>query len=121
MFSHKPLDFNKYAQYNQEKAKQEHDNLSDDKTVCIRTTKEYTLEPEIVKTGNNYEILKETYGEKFGWSEFTEEELQNAWRNAKALDMLVICKDIENGELSNLEMPNHVKEVLDFLSRANKG
>ena len=106
---------------NQEKAKQEHDNLSDDKTVCIRTTKEYTLEPEIVKTGNNYEILKETYGEKFGWSEFTEEELQNAWRNAKALDMLVICKDIENGELSNLEMPNHVKEVLDFLSRANKG
>lgn len=103
---------------NQENAKREHDALSDEKMVCIRTTKEYTLEPEIVKTGNNYNLLKNKYGDKFGWKNLDEEQLQDAWRNAKALDMLTICKDIENGELVELEMPEHVKEVLDFLNNS---
>lgn len=103
---------------NQENAKKEHAALSDEKMVCIRTTEEYTLEPEIVKTGNNYKLLKNKYGEKLGWKNFNEEQLQEAWRNAKAHDMLIICKDIENGELAELEMPGHVKEVLDFLNNS---
>jgi len=103
---------------NQENAKREHDALSDEKMVCIRTTKEYTLESEIVKTGNNYNLLKNKYGDKFGWKNLDEEQLQDAWRNAKALDMLTICKDIENGKLVELEMPEHVKEVLDFLNNS---
>lgn len=46
----------------QEKAKKKHDVYDDGKRIRIRTTYEYTLEPEIVKTGNNYEILKQRYG-----------------------------------------------------------
>ena len=42
-------------------------------------------------------------------------EMQEAWKNAKASDMLTICKDIERGELLDLQMPKHIKEVLDFM------
>jgi hypothetical protein len=80
------------------------------------TTCEYTLEPEIVKTGNNYEILKRRYGELFGWKNYNVEDMQAAWRDAKASDMLIICKDILNGELLELQMPMHIQEVLDFMN-----
>ena len=99
----------------QEKAKKEHDLYNDDKNICIRTTKEYTLEPEIVKTGSNYSVLKEKYGDAFGWANLTQDELQQAWRDAKAADMLTICKDIQQGEVT-LQMPQHIQEVLDFLT-----
>lgn len=100
---------------NQEKAKKKHDEYDDGVSICIRTTSEYTLEPEIVKTGNNYTVLKEKYGEVFGWRDITPDQMEMAWRNAKASDMLTICKDIANGELPNLQMPKHIQEVFDFL------
>lgn len=100
---------------NQEKAKKQHDKYDDGKSICIRTTSEYTLEPEIVKTGNNYTVLKKKYGEKFGWKDMTSDQMEKAWREAKASDMLTICKDIANGELSNLQMPKHIQDVLNFL------
>jgi len=31
--------------------------------------------------------------------------------------MLTICKDIENGELIELQMPKHIHEVLEFLKK----
>lgn len=99
----------------QEKAKKQHDKYDDGTTICIRTTSEYTLEPEIVKTGNNYTVLKKKYGEVFGWKDMTPDQMETAWREAKASDMLTICKDIANGELSDLQMPNHIQEVFDFL------
>ena len=99
----------------QENAKKQHDKYDDGVSICIRTTSEYTLEPEIVKTGNNYAVLKEKYGEVFGWSDMTPEQMEIAWREAKASDMLAICKDIANGELLNLQMPKHIQDVLDFL------
>ena len=99
----------------QEKAKKQHDEYDDGTTICIRTTSEYTLEPEIVKTGNNYDILKNKYGEIFEWKDMTQDQMEIAWREAKATDMLTICKDIVNGELSDLQMPNHIQEVFDFL------
>ena len=100
---------------NQENAKKQHDKYDDGTSICIRTTSEYTLEPEIVKTGNNYTVLKEKYGEVFGWKDMTPDEMEMAWREAKASDMLTICKDIANGELSDLQMPRHIQEVLDFM------
>ena len=44
------------------KAKADHDKYNAHEHICVQTTKEYTLEPEIVKTGNNYELLKQKYG-----------------------------------------------------------
>lgn len=101
----------------QDRAKKDHDKYDDGKTICVRTTDEKTLEPEIVKTGNNYTILKDKYGETLGWKDMSSEEMQKAWQNAKASDMLTICKDIECGDLSDLEMPKHIKDVLDFMKK----
>lgn len=100
---------------NQEKSKKKHDKYDDGVNICIRTTSEYTLEPEIVKTGKNYTVLKEKYGEVFGWRDMTPDQMEMAWREAKASDMLTICKDIANGELSDLQMPKHIQDVFDFL------
>ena len=85
--------------------------------MTISTTEE-TLEPEIVKTGSNYDILKRKYGDKLGWGNMTVDEMQNAWKNAKATDMLEICKDIKSKELLDLEMPIHIKDVLDFMKNS---
>lgn len=103
----------------QDKAKKDHDKYDDGKTICVRTTDEKTLEPEIVKTGGNYTILKDKYGETLGWKDMSSEEMQEAWQNAKASDMLTICKDIENGDLPDLEMPKHIKDVLDFMKKTS--
>lgn len=92
----------------QEKAKQQHEKYDNGTNICIRTTSEYTLEPEIVKTGNNYAVLKAKYGDEFGWKDMTPEQMEKEWREAKASDMLTICKDIENGELPELQMPAHI-------------
>lgn len=55
-------------------------------------------------------------GEAFGWENYDEEQMQAAWREAKASDMLIICQDILNGELLELQMPTHIQEVLDFMN-----
>ena len=51
---------------NEPKAKAEHDKYNAHPRICVQTTKEYTLEPEIVKTGNNYELLIQEYGAEDG-------------------------------------------------------
>lgn len=102
----------------QKAAKDKHDKLDDGKSICVRTTSEYTLEPEIVKTGNNYSILKNKYGDTFGWKNMSVDQLQQAWRDAKAADMLIICKDIASGALPEFQMPKHIQEVLDFLKNS---
>ena len=101
---------------NQSNAKEQHDKYSDDKEICVRTTEYYTLEPEIVNTGNNYDLLKKKYGAVFGWGDMTVKELTEAWKNAKASDMFTICKDLATGELAEFQMPKHIQEVIDFLS-----
>lgn len=101
----------------EDQAKKDHDKYDNGKTICVRTTYEKTLEPEIVKTGDNYKILKDRYGKKLKWENMSPEEMQVAWQKAKASEMLTICKDIECGDLPNLEMPKHIKEVLDFMKK----
>ena len=43
-------------------AKAAHDNYNAHPRICVQTTKEYTLEPEVVKTGDNYDLLLQRYG-----------------------------------------------------------
>ena len=100
---------------NEESAKKKHDKLDDGKSICVRTTSEYTLEPEIVKTGDNYNVLLKKYGDVFGWKEMNSDQMEKAWREAKASDMLIICKDIASGELPGLQMPKHIQEIFDFM------
>ena len=73
----------------------------------------------ISKTNINNTILKDKYGETLGWKDMSSEEMQKAWQNAKASDMLTICKDIECGDLPDLEMPKHIKDVLDFMKKTS--
>ena len=98
----------------QEKAKQEHEKYNMYSNVCVKTTVEYTLEPEIVKTGDNYNILKSKYGAVFGWDGLSKEQLADNWRNAKSEVMLQICKDLACGELPNFVMPEHIETILEF-------
>ena len=100
----------------QENAKQEHDKMANEQ-VCVSTTTTYTLEPEIVNAGDNYELLKNKYGERMGWNDMNPEELQNDWRNSKSFVMLQICQDLINGELDTFTMPEHINRALVFLSQ----
>lgn len=104
---------------NQENAQKEHEKYNRYSNVCVKTTVEYTLEPEIVKTGDNYSILKEKYGDSFGWENLTEEELADNWRSAKSEVMLQVCKDLACGELPNFAMPEHIETILEFLEGNN--
>ena len=97
----------------QKNAQNNHEIYNDDKTICVRTTSESTLEPEIVKTGDNFKILNEKYPDMFECK--TPDEMQELWVGMKAEAMLRICKDIEQGELPGFQMPKHIQEVLDFM------
>lgn len=96
------------------------DDVEQAKEICVRTTEYYTLEPEIVNTGDNYKILKNKYGDVFGWNDMTAEQLTEAWKNAKATDMFTICKDLASGELEGFQMPKHIQDVIDFLSQESE-
>lgn len=100
---------------NQDEARASHELLQFER-IKICTTKEYTLEPEIVSTGNNYELLKEKYGKEYGWSDLTKEQLQENWRKSKTDIMFKICKDILSGELDGFTMPKHISDIIEFMS-----
>lgn len=100
----------------QENAQKEHDKYNQYINICVRTTIQYTLEPETVNTGNNFSVLKLYFKEEFGWDITTKEGLSDKWRGSKATVMLQLCKDLAAGNLANLEMPAHIQEVLDFLT-----
>ena len=98
----------------QTKAQKDHEKEITDK-VFVCTTSEYTLEPEIVKAGNNFTILKQHYGDVYGWKSLSEDELSDNWRKSKSDVMLRICHDLVDGNLSDFTMPNHIQSILDSL------
>lgn len=51
---------------NQDNAKKEHEKYNQNENVFVATTSEYTLEPEIVKTNNNYNVLSSYFKRRFG-------------------------------------------------------
>ena len=99
----------------QTKAKEAHEKYNAYPTILIKTTAEYTLEPEIVNAGKNYQLLKDTYGECFGWKDLSKEELSDDWRSKKSDVMLRISQDLSNGKLTGFTMPQHIKTILDFM------
>lgn len=102
--------------YDDEPAAQaKHEKYNDCAAVLVTTTKDYTLEPEIVKTGKNYTLLQSTYGTQFGWDGLTPDQLSDKWRTQKADVMLTISRDIANGCLVGLEIPAHIQAIFDFM------
>ena len=94
-----------------------HLNISPNQKVCV-----YVETIVINKYAGKYAInqaYEDKYGEILGWKDMSSEEMQKAWQNAKASDMLTICKDIECGDLPDLEMPKHIKDVLDFMKKTS--
>ena len=100
---------------NQQNAKEQHEKYNAHSCICVKTTSEYTLEPEIVNTGENYQLLKSKYGEVYGWDVLTKEELSDNWRGNKADIMLTVAQDLSLGKLDTLEMPIHIKSIFDFM------
>lgn len=101
---------------NQDKARELHHQYNATPSICVATTSQRTLEPEIVNTGSNYELLKTTYGEQFGWSELSKEELSKDWESQKANVMLTITRDLSEGNLCSFSMPAHIEVVLNFMA-----
>lgn len=97
-------------------AQQEYQKYNSSDNICVQTTKEYTLEPEIVKAGNNYNILKDRYGSACGWTGLTQDQLADDWRARKSSVMLRVCHDLSRGELSDFVMPQHIQSILDFMT-----
>lgn len=104
----------------QPNAKAEHHEYNDYGNILVTTTIEYTLEPEIVATENNYDLLNDYFHGLYNWNCTTSKELSDKWRNAKSAVMLKLCKDISNKELLALKMPKHIQDVIDFLSKSLK-
>ena len=71
---------------------------------------------------NNYELLKNKYGDEYGWSTLTVDALQKDWREKKSDVMLRICHDLIEGDLDKFVLPPHIKEIIDFMQgTANEG
>ncbi|WP_251132987.1 ATP-dependent endonuclease [Exiguobacterium sp. s7] len=103
---------------NQPNAQQAHDEYNAHDNILVTTTTEYTLEPEFVNTSSNYESLKKYFSEEHGWTEdetSTAEALSDKWRSSKTDTMLKFCQDFGTGHLKNVELPEHIDEVIKFL------
>ncbi|HAR6323420.1 TPA: AAA family ATPase [Staphylococcus pseudintermedius] len=103
---------------NQANAQQEHEKYNKNENILVTTTTEYTLEPEFVNTGSNYEVLKKYFSEEHDWKDIeinTPQALSNKWRKAKTDIMLKFCQDFGTGDLENIELPKHIDGVLKFL------
>ncbi|QMV44005.1 ATP-dependent nuclease [Cohnella cholangitidis] len=106
---------------NQPKAQADHERFNINNNVLITTTTEYTLEPEFVKTGDNYLKLKSYFETNEGWKNINSaDELAEKWKTAKTDTMLKFCRDFGKGELTDIVLPNHIAKVLKFLKSGEK-
>ena len=103
------------------KAKAKHDKYNDHPRICVETTKEYTLEPEIVKTEDNYNLLMQQYGTEYNWEGLSADALADDWRTTKSMVMLRLCHDLAQGCLPTFIMPPHIQTVLDFMIKTDIG
>ena len=84
------------------KAKAEHEKYNAHPHICVATTKEYTLEPEIVKAGKNYDLLVQQYGAEYRWEKLSTDELADDWRKAKSKVMLGYVMTFTQRRIANL-------------------
>lgn len=106
---------------NQANAQQNHEVYNKYENIYVTTTTEYTLEPEFVKTGNNFDKLRNYFISKHGWLDVdTPESLSDTWREAKADTMFRFCKNFGRDDLAEIELPTHIAKVLKFLLTGEK-
>ena len=108
---------------NQPNAQQSHEEYNKYENILVTTTTEYTLEPEFVNTGSNYEYLKKYFSEEHAWDDNdinTAEALSDKWRTAKTDIMLRFCQDFGTGHLEKIVLPKHIDEVIKFLKSGVK-
>lgn len=98
-----------------------HERYNEYSNIYVTTTTEYTLEPEFVKTSTNFKKMNEYFTQNHGWEKCTSpEELSERWRSAKASTMLRFCRDFGKNELTNIVLPKHIANVLEFLKSGEK-
>jgi len=98
---------------NQPKAKEDHDFYDNDKTIYVRTTENYTLEDDLVSTGQNCK----TIAEYFTIANDTK-TVSDYLKDSKTDSMLELCNAISNRIVDKrikLEIPKHINEVLEKL------
>jgi putative ATP-dependent endonuclease of the OLD family len=106
---------------NQPKAQKIHESYNSYDNIYVTTTTEYTLEPEFVKTGDNFRKLHQYFTVNHGWTNIdTPESLSDKWRTAKADTMLKFCQDFGKGDLATIDLPQHISKVLKFLQSGDK-
>lgn len=102
-------------------AQKNHERYNENENIYVTTTREYTLEPEFVGTGTNYGKLRAYFTESHGWDNIdTAEKLSTKWRGAKADTMLQFCRDFGEGILADVELPQHINKVINFLQSGIK-
>ncbi|RAS75802.1 ATP-dependent nuclease [Priestia endophytica] len=106
---------------NEEKPQHKHEEYNKYPNIYVTTTTEYTLEPEFVNTGENFDKLKTYFTDEHSWTDIdTPKLLSDKWRKAKADTMLKFCQSIGRGELAEIELPQHINRVLSFLQSGEK-
>ncbi|MCP3778705.1 ATP-dependent endonuclease [Paenibacillus sp. MZ03-122A] len=106
---------------NQPKAQELHEKYNIYSNIYVTTTTRYTLEPEFVQTGSNFEKLKNYFANHHGWGNIDNpEDLSDKWREAKADTMLKFCQNFGTGDLSSIELPHHISKVINFLQSREK-
>lgn len=105
----------------QPKAKSKHEEYNNYDNILVTTTNEYTLEPEFINQGNNFEKLKNYFESSHGWKEIdTPNKLSVRWQNSKSDTMLKFCYDFGKDILKEVALPQHIQKVLDFLQSGEK-
>ena len=94
---------------NQEKAKREHNDYDDGKNIFVRTTENYTLEDDLVLTGDNCNIIAGFFKIKNNQT-----DVINFLKDSKASNMLELCYAIQDDKIK-IELPEHIKEVLESI------
>lgn len=100
---------------NQQNAKNEHDQYDIDNTnICVRTTTGYTLENDLIATHNNKVLIAPIFDLD---NNLSVDDVANHMIHSKAVSMLTLCDAMLRAEDPiTIQPPNHIQEVMDFLS-----
>lgn len=101
---------------NQDNAKVEHEiyQTENPENIIISTTVNYTLENDLVEA--NFDNLDHITKALSLDINSPAEEVEKYLIANKAESMLSLCDSIINSEETNILLPNHIKEVIEFLS-----
>lgn len=96
------------------KAKDEHEKYDTDHiNIIVRTTKEYTLENDLVEADKNLESLRKIFDRKGD----NNDQMAKYLIDRKAESMLKICDAIfSKCDDRKIDLPKHIQEVVDFMT-----